>query len=343
MTEIRDTADPEICREVYRKMRLIRRFEERVIQLVNANEIAGTTHEYIGEEAIAVGVCTVLRATDIITSTHRGHGHIIAKGGDVKRMMAELFGRSTGYNRGKGGSMHIADLALGIYGANGIVAAGVPIAAGAAWASMIRKTGQVAVTFFGDGGANQGVLHETMNLAGIWNLPLVFVCENNHYAVTTSSAAATAGPGISHRAAAYGFPGHLVDGMDVEQVISSVSVAVERARSGHGPTLLECKAYRFQGHFTAERALKLTYRLQDEIDSWIAKDPIALWAMKLEIREILSPEERLAIDDEIELTLEEAIIYARASGWPEPSEAFADMYVTEYPGLPARGTQWNAN
>ena len=147
-------------------MRLIRRFEERVIQLVNANEIAGTTHEYIGEEAIAVGVCSMLKQTDIIASTHRGHGHIIAKGGDVKRMMAELFGRVTGYNRGKGGSMHIADLALGIYGANGIVAAGVPIAAGAAWAAKLRNTGQVAVAFFGDGGANQGVLHETMNLAG---------------------------------------------------------------------------------------------------------------------------------------------------------------------------------
>jgi TPP-dependent pyruvate/acetoin dehydrogenase alpha subunit len=330
-------------REAYRRMRLIRRFEERVIQLVNANEIAGTTHEYIGEEAIAVGVCSMLKQTDIITSTHRGHGHIIAKGGDVKRMMAELFGRATGYNRGKGGSMHIADGALGIYGANGIVAAGVPIAAGAAWAAKIRKTGQVAVAFFGDGGANQGVLHETMNLAGIWKLPLVFVCENNQYAVTTACALATAGPGISHRAAGYGFPGHLVDGMDVEQVMSRVREAVERARSGEGPSLLECKAYRYQGHFTAERALKLTYRLQDEIDLWRAQDPVARWAEKLEQRAILPPEERAAVDAGVEELLDEAVAYARSSDWPIAEEAFADMYVTEYPGLPARGSEWNAN
>jgi TPP-dependent pyruvate/acetoin dehydrogenase alpha subunit len=173
MLQEKTCTDPVTCREAYWQMLLIRRFEERVIRLVNGNEIAGTTHEYIGEEAIAVGVCSMLNPTDIIASTHRGHGHIIAKGGDVKRMMAELFGRVTGYNRGKGGSMHIADLALGIYGANGIVAGGVPIAAGAAWAAKIRKTGQVAVAFFGDGGANQGVLHETMNLAGIWQLPLI--------------------------------------------------------------------------------------------------------------------------------------------------------------------------
>ena len=330
-------------REAYRRMRLIRRFEERVIQLVNANEIAGTTHEYIGEEAIAVGVCSMLKQTDIITSTHRGHGHIIAKGGDVKRMMAELFGRATGYNRGKGGSMHIADGALGIYGANGIVAAGVPIAAGAAWAAKIRKTGQVAVAFFGDGGANQGVLHETMNLAGIWKLPLVFVCENNQYAVTTACTLATAGPGISHRAAGYGFPGHLVDGMDVEQVMSRVREAVERARSGEGPSLLECKAYRYQGHFTAERALKLTYRLQDEIDLWRAQDPVARWAEKLEQRAILPAEERAAVDAGVEELLDEAVAYARSSDWPIAEEAFADMYVTEYPGLPARGSEWNAN
>ena len=329
--------DPLICREAYRQMRLIRRFEERVIQLVNANEIAGTTHEYIGEEAIAVGVCSKLNPDDIIASTHRGHGHIIAKGGDVKKMMAELFGRATGYNRGKGGSMHIADLALGIYGANGIVAAGVPIAAGAAWAAKLRKTGQVAVAFFGDGGANQGVLHETMNLAGIWQLPLIFVCENNHYAVTTASMASTAGPGISHRAAAYGFPGWLVDGMDVEQVMAQFGEAVERARSGGGPSLLECKAYRYQGHFTAERALKLTYRLQNEIDLWLERDPIVRWAAKLAERGILSETERAAIDATVETLVDEAVIYARASDWPDSAEAFADMYVTEYPGLPARG------
>jgi pyruvate dehydrogenase E1 component alpha subunit len=339
--EIHD--DEHACRDIYRRMLLIRRFEERVIQLVNANEIAGTTHEYIGEEAIAVGVCAALESSDIIASTHRGHGHIIAKGGDVRRMMAELFGRSTGYNRGKGGSMHIADLALGIYGANGIVAAGVPIAAGAAWAAKIRKTGQVAVAFFGDGGANQGVLHETMNIAGAWQLPIVFVCENNQYAVTTASINSTAGPGIAHRAAAYGFTGVAVDGMDVEHVMREMQTAVRRARAGEGPSLLECKAYRFQGHFTAERALKLTYRLQDEIDHWRQQDPILLWAAKLEQRSILTPSEAASIDDEVKASIDEAVAYARASEWPVAEEAFADMYVIEYPGLPAKGVAWNAN
>ena len=310
MSQTEVVNDSLIARETYRRMLLIRRFEERVIQLVNANEIAGTTHEYIGEEAIAVGVCTMLQQADVITSTHRGHGHIIAKGGDVKRMMAELFGRRTGYNRGKGGSMHIADLALGIYGANGIVAAGVPIAAGAACA---------------------------------WRLPIIFVCENNQYAVTTASIASTAGPGISHRAAAYGFPGHLVDGMDVEQVMSATHTAVERARAGQGPSLLECKAYRYQGHFTAERALKLTYRLQEEIEHWRQRDPILFWAAQLQERQILSTPECASIDEEIGGLIDEAVAYARASEWPDGEEAFADMYVTTYPGLPARGFEWNAN
>ena len=328
---------PELTLEMYRRMRLIRRFEERVIELVNANEIAGVTHEYIGEEAIAVGVCSALRPTDVISSTHRGHGHIIAKGGDVRRMMAELFGRVTGYNRGKGGSMHIADLSLGIYGANGIVAAGVPIAAGAAWASVIQKSGVVAATFFGDGGANQGVVHETMNMAGIWKLPILFICENNQYAVTTPAREASAGPGIAERAQAYGFPGIRVDGMRVDEVYAAVTQAVERARTGAGPTLIECYAYRYQGHFTAERALSLTYRPPAEIEEWRAKDPLTYWSTRL-------PEaDRTSIDREIEALLEEAVTFARASAWPEPADALADMYVTNYPGLPAKGAAWNAN
>ncbi|HWB98935.1 MAG TPA: thiamine pyrophosphate-dependent dehydrogenase E1 component subunit alpha [Bryobacteraceae bacterium] len=330
-------------REAYRQMRLIRRFEERVIELVNANEIAGVTHEYIGEEAIAVGVCSALQPGDVITSTHRGHGHIIAKGGEVRRMMAELYGRVTGYNRGKGGSMHIADLSLGIYGANGIVAAGVPIAAGAAWAAKLRKTGAIAVAFFGDGGANQGVLHETMNLAGIWKLPMLFVCENNQYAVTTSVSYATAGPGIAHRASAYGFPGYAIDGMDVEQVMTAADAAVSRARSGEGPTLLECKAYRFQGHFTAERALRLTYRSVAEIEEWRTMDPLVRWARKLEERGELSSEDRDSMDRDIERLLEEAALYARSSAWPAPEETHDHMYGNAYPGLPVRGSAWTAN
>jgi pyruvate dehydrogenase E1 component alpha subunit len=330
-----------MAREMYRKMRLIRRFEERVVQLVNANEIAGTTHEYIGEEAVAVGICSALQGDDVITSTHRGHGHIIAKGGDPRRMMAELFGRVTGYNRGKGGSMHIADLALGIYGANGMVAGGVPIAAGAAFASRIRKSGIVAVAFFGDGGANQGVLHETMNLAGIWQLPMIFVCENNLYAVSTPSSATTAGPGIAVRAAGYGFPGETVDGMDVQAVYQAAVGACERARAGQGPSLLECRCYRFHGHFTAEKALQLKYRTEEEIDSWKARDPLPAWASRLESDGILPSAEREEVDQSVEALLEEAVTFARSSPWPAIEEALEHMYAVRYPGLPSGGTLWN--
>ena len=332
---------PARAKEMYRAMQLIRNFELRVITLVNNNEIAGVTHEYIGEEAIAVGVCSALKPTDVITSTHRGHGHILAKGGDPKRMMAELMGRETGYNRGKGGSMHIADLSLGIYGANGIVAAGAPIAAGAAWAAKIRKTDVVAVSFFGDGAANQGVLHETMNLAAVFGLPMIFVCENNQYAVSTPVSYATAGPGIASRAAAYGFPGLQVDGMNVEAVAEAAQFAVDRARSGKGCTLLECSAYRFHGHFTAERALGLAYRLPAEIEGWKLRDPIVLWGKKLEEAHALSPEERESIDKSIQRVLDEAVEYARSSAWPAPEEAFEHMYTTRYPGIPAKGSVWN--
>lgn len=333
--------DPEFCKELYRKMRLIRRFEERVIELVNSNAIAGVTHEYIGEEAIAVGVCSMLLPDDVITSTHRGHGHILAKGGDPRRMMAELFGRETGYNRGKGGSMHIADLSLGIYGANGMVAGGVPIAAGAAWAARIGKSGRVAVAFFGDGAANQGVLHETMNLAGIWRLPILFVCENNEYAVSTSVHYATSGDSIAGRAAAYGFPGAAVDGMDVEAIMEATGCALERARRGDGPSLLECKAYRYQGHFTAERALGLKYRAAEEIERWRERDPILGWARKLEERGLLGTSERSELDAAVEAALAEAVEYARSSPLPSPNEALDHMYAIAYPSLPARGFEWN--
>jgi acetoin:2,6-dichlorophenolindophenol oxidoreductase subunit alpha len=332
---------PTRGKEMYRAMQLIRQFELRVITLVNNNEIAGVTHEYIGEEAIAVGVCSALKPTDVITSTHRGHGHILAKGGDPKRMMAELMGRETGYNRGKGGSMHIADLSLGIYGANGIVAAGVPIAAGAAWAAKIRKTDVVAVSFFGDGAANQGVLHETMNLAAVFGLPMIFVCENNQYAVSTPVSYATAGPGIASRAAGYGFPGLQVDGMNVEAVLEAAQFAVDRARSGKGCTLLECNAYRFHGHFTAERALGLTYRLPAEIEDWKLRDPIVLWGKRLEEANALSPEERESIDKSIQTVLDEAVEYARSSSWPAADEALEHMYTTRQPGIPAKGSIWN--
>jgi acetoin:2,6-dichlorophenolindophenol oxidoreductase subunit alpha len=307
--------------DLYRTMRTIRRFEERVVDLVNANEIAGVTHEYVGQEAVATGVCAALERHDVITSTHRGHGHVIAKGADVRRMMAELLGRVDGLNRGRGGSMHIADLGIGIYGANGIVAAGAPFAAGAAWAGTQDGTGVVAATFFGDGGANQGILHETMNLAALWKLPVLFVCENNGYAVTLSQARSTAGP-LVERAAAYGMAAEGVDGMDVEAVLDAARRAVARGRAGDGPTFLECRTYRYFGHHTAERTMKLGYRSEDEIARWRERDPLLLTGGKLE------DARRLRIDDEVEALLDDALEFARQSARPDPSEALDLVYAS---------------
>jgi len=307
--------------QLYRTMRTIRRFEELVVELVNANEIAGVTHEYVGQEAVATGVCAALRADDVITSTHRGHGHLIAKGADVRRMTAELLGRVDGLNRGRGGSMHVADLDLGSYGANGIVAAGAPIAAGAAWSFSVGGSERVAVTFFGDGGANQGVLHETMNLAALWKLPLVFVCENNGYAVTLSQERSTAGS-LVERAAAYGMAAERVDGMDVEAVLEAAGGAVARARAGGGPTFLECRTYRFFGHHTAERTMKLGYRTDEEIERWRERDPVAATAARLE------PAVRERIGADVEALLDDAVAFARASPRPDPADALDFVYAS---------------
>jgi TPP-dependent pyruvate/acetoin dehydrogenase alpha subunit len=307
--------------DLYRTMRTIRRFEETVVELVNANEIAGVTHEYIGQEAVATGVCAALRDDDVITSTHRGHGHVIAKGAEVARMLAELLGRTTGLNRARGGSMHIADVSLGIYGANGIVAAGAPIAAGAAWAGVQAGSDRVAVVFFGDGAVNQGVLHETMNMAGIWKLPVLFVCENNGYAVSFSSQEATSGS-IVERAAAYGMPAVHVDGMDAEAVLEATRTAVAHARAGGGPSFLECETYRFVGHHTAERTMNLGYRTDDEIERWRERDPLRVLA------ERMAPDDVAAIDDEVEQLLVDALAFARESPRPDASEAREHVYAS---------------
>jgi pyruvate dehydrogenase E1 component alpha subunit len=307
--------------DLYRTMLLIRRFEERVVELVNANEIAGVTHEYVGQEAVATGICAALRGDDVITSTHRGHGHLIAKGADVRRMMAELLGRVDGLNHARGGSMHIADLSLGIYGANGIVAAGAPFAAGAAWSFAVEGSGRIAVTFFGDGGANQGVLHETMNLAALWRLPLVFACENNGYAVTLAQERSTAGS-IVDRAAAYGMAAEWVDGMDVEAVLEAASRAADRAREGGGPTFLECRTYRFVGHHTAERTMKLGYRSDEEIEKWRLRDPVSVTGAAL------GEVERVRIAEGVEALLDEALVFARESPRPEPADALEYVYAS---------------
>jgi pyruvate dehydrogenase E1 component alpha subunit len=306
---------------LYRTLRTIRRFEEQVVVLVNANEIAGVTHEYIGQEAVATGVCAALQPSDVITSTHRGHGHVIAKGGDVRRMMAELLGRTAGLNRARGGSMHIADLSLGIYGANGIVGAGAPIAAGAAWTAVQDGTGAIAATFFGDGAVNQGVVSETLNLAALWRLPMLFVCENNGYAVTLAAEDSTAGS-IVDRAAAYGISAVSVDGMDAEAVLTEARTAVDRARAGEGPSFLECRTYRFVGHHTAEATMGLRYRSDEELARWRARDPLDVLGSRL------GPQVRAAINDEVEALIVDALAFARSAPRPRPEEALDYVYAS---------------
>ena len=312
---------------LYRTIVTIRRFEELVVEFVNSNEIAGVTHEYIGEEAIAAGVCAALRPDDFITSTHRGHGHVLAKGADPGLMLAELFGRGNGLNRGRGGSMHIADVALGVLGANGIVAGGVPFAAGAAWSSRRQGRDNVAVAFFGDGGINQGVLAETMNMAALWRLSVIFVCENNQYALTLPFERSTAGV-MTERVAAYGIPSRVADGMDPEDVHRAAAEAVERARAGEGPSFIECQAYRFSGHHTAESTMGLSYRTDEEIQHWRLRDPVEISGARVE------PELRARIDREVDDLLTAAVAVARGGPHPSAEEACDYMYAS---GLVPRG------
>ncbi|WP_231607637.1 thiamine pyrophosphate-dependent dehydrogenase E1 component subunit alpha [Streptacidiphilus albus] len=311
-------ASPVTPEALYRGMRLIRAFEETALSLVKSGEIVGGIHPYIGQEAVAVGVCAALRADDQLTSTHRGHGHVLAKGADPRRMLAELAGRENGLNHGRGGSMHAADLSLGVLGANGIVGAGAPIAAGAAWAALRQGLDRVVVTFFGDGALNQGVLLEAMNLAALWRLPVLFVCENNGYATTLSVRAGVAGSALG-RAAAFGIPAEAVDGMDVEAVRSAAERAVERARSGAGPSFLECRTYRFEGHHTMERRVRLNYRSAEEIDSWRQRDPL----------ERCDPGagRRAEIDREVDRLMAEAVEFALAGAHPDPAGALDHLYA----------------
>jgi len=258
---------------LYQVMVRIRRFDERTVELFNAGHVKGTAHSYVGQEAVATGACAHLTKEDSVISNHRGHGHCIAKGARLDLMMAELMGREDGYCRGLGGSMHIAALDLNMLGANGIVAAGVPIGAGAALAAKLRGTGRVVLSFFGDGGANQGVVHETMNLAAVWKLPFIFVCENNKYALSTDQSRTTAGEGVSARARAYGIPAARVDGNDLVAVYDAVGEAVARARRGEGPSCVEAVTYRWGGH--SMRANLPEYRTKQEELEWMEKDPIA--------------------------------------------------------------------
>lgn len=309
--------------ESYRKMVLIRKFEMCASKLFAQNKLPGFLHLYVGEEAVATGVCSALEVTDYITSTHRGHGHLIAKGGDVKKMMAELFAKETGYCKGKGGSMHISDRDKGILGANGIVGAGIPIATGAAFASKYKGDGRVAVSFFGDGAANRGTFHEALNMAAAFKLPAVFVCENNLFAISVCARYHMAISDISDRAAAYGMPGYSIDGNDVELVYETTKAAVERARRGEGPTLIECKTWRHRGHYEGDPD---DYRTAKEKAEWMQKDPIERLAKRLIEEGICTQAELDAIASDADKLLAEAIDEAEAAPVPSVSALMADIY-----------------
>jgi acetoin:2,6-dichlorophenolindophenol oxidoreductase subunit alpha len=314
----------EIAADLLRRMVLIRRFEERVGELFADGELPGFVHLYIGQEAIASGVCASLDDGDWITSTHRGHGHLLAKGGDPARMMAELYGKKEGYCRGKGGSMHIADPTLGILGANGIVAAGIPIAAGAAFAAKQRRDGAVAVAFFGDGATGEGNFHETLNLATVMNLPMLFVCENNRWAVSTSASRARKNQRIADFAAAYDIHGASVDGNDAGAVFAAAEEAIARAREGGGPTLLECETYRMRMHFEGEPD---TYRQADEVKQWGALDPVVRWQQRMVEADYATTEMIESIDADAQEKIAAAVEFGRAGELPGPEAALEHVYA----------------
>jgi len=316
--------------EMYRAMTRIRLFEAKVRDLATANEIPGFVHVSIGEEASAAGTCAALRKTDRITSTHRGHGHLIAKGGHLKEMMAEIYGKRTGYCKGKGGSMHIVDFSLGILGANGIVGAGLPIATGSALASVITGRDDVTACFFGDGASNEGTFHESLNLAAVWKLPVVFVCENNGFGEFTPMQTVTSVKDIAVRAKAYDIPGHIVDGNDVMEVYGYASEAVARARAGDGPTLLECKTYRWEGHVVGEQAFlgSGSYRTDQEVNEWKARCPLLRFdKFAAESGGKISVTDLQKIRKETEAELEEAVKFARESPLPDASEVTDDVFA----------------
>jgi pyruvate dehydrogenase E1 component alpha subunit len=309
---------------MFEQMTRIREFDERAGLLMEQARVHGSVHLYCGEEAIAVGVCEALNDDDYITSTHRGHGHLIAKGGDVDRMYAELFAKATGYNGGKGGSMHMAALDLGIIGANGIVAAGLPIGLGVAFASQYQENDRVTVCFFGDGATNEGAFHEAMNMAAILKAPMVFVCENNGYGEWSSAASTTSVADIVDRAASYGIAGAMVDGMDIAAVHEAAIEAVARARSGAGPTLLECKTYRFYDH--VGRDFGVLQRDPDEIARWRARDPIKQWRETLITQGVFDDNTADAITARIAADMERAIAAAEQAPDPHPDALYEDVY-----------------
>jgi TPP-dependent pyruvate/acetoin dehydrogenase alpha subunit len=316
----------ETLLDLHHRMVRIRTFEEQAGKLQEAGKIPGALHLYVGEEAVASGVMVHLSDEDQITSTHRGHGHLVAKGGDFKQMYAELYGRATGYCHGKGGSMHISDLDLGMLGANGIVGAGPPIAIGAAFSNKYRQTKNVTCCFFGDGASNEGTFHEAANMAALYRLPVVFVCENNGFGEFTRQERHQAIHDIAERASGYGMPGVVVDGMDVMAVYEAAGEAIARARRGEGPTLLECKTYRFYDH-VGVRGMGVVYRDDSEVVAWRERDPLPLFEARLSEMGVLSAEQAAGVRERVLAEVQEAIAFAESSPYPADDALLQDVYT----------------
>lgn len=317
----------ELLLELYTTMQKIRLFEDRIVDLYAKGEVPGLAHLYIGEEAVAAGICAVLREDDYITSTHRGHGHVIAKGAELQPMMAELFGKITGYCKGKGGSMHIADMNIGIMGANGIAGGGLPIAVGAGWSAKWRGTDQVTACFFGDDASNNGTFHESLNLASLHKLPVIFVCENNLYGISVCQIMHQPITDIAIRAPSYDMPGCVVDGNDVIDVHQAAVKAVKRARAGEGPSLIECKTYRWRGHHEGDPNQGGRYRTKDEIEQWKEKCPVERFAKKLIKDKTVTKKKLAEIEKQITAEIDAAVEFARESKYPVAEEMYEDVYA----------------
>lgn len=315
--------DRGFLRKVYTAMKKIREFELKAAELFEKNKVPGMIHTSVGQEGSSVGACLALNVDDYILSTHRGHGHYIAKGGDAAAMLAEICGRETGTNGGRGGSMHIMDPTIGMLGANGIVGGGIPLSTGVGYSIQVRKTSQVCVVFFGEGAANEGSFHESLNLAALWNLPVIFICENNLYAELSHMKHQTKTTDIAKRAAGYEMEGKIIDGNDVLQVFETVTDAVAKARQGGGPTLIECKTYRWHGHFVGDMQ---KYRTKEEVEQWKALDPVANFRNALHAKGVLSEAELLAIDEEVKEQAAAGEAFALESPLPNPETLLQYVY-----------------
>jgi pyruvate dehydrogenase E1 component alpha subunit len=320
--------------EMYRRMLRIRLFEEQVVELAARGELPGAAHTSIGEEATVVGACMALRTDDYMVGTHRSHGHPIGKGADLKRLFAELLGKETGVNRGKGGSMHLADFSIGSVGETSIVGSGLPVAAGAALGAQVLGQDRVALCFFGDGASNEGAFHEALNLAAVWDLPAVFVCENNGYAVTTPASRSVAVKDIADRARAYDIPGVAVDGQDPIAVCEAVQQAVERARAGEGPSLVEAKTYRYREHAEGFGG-GAAYRTDDEVAAWRKRDPVTTFRARLIEEGILTAADADGLEAAVRQEVSDGLEFARQSPYPTPEKAFEGLYTTPVQAAPA--------